>query len=234
LTCGKLGVSTKPDDPTMAAPLNGTYTPHPDPLDQPLKTALVRLASGISPASVAMAQVDWLTHLAVLPSKQSALAMSAWRKSFSWLQYAASCGWKPDASHCIAPPPDDKRFSHAAWQLPPYNALAQGFLLAQQWWGEATTDVRGVSRHHEELAAFIVRQWLDMLSPSNSPVLNPQVLGETVRKGASTSSTASPTGGATRWRWRPTAGRAMSRNSAPGRPWRSRRARWCIAMPWWN
>ncbi|GAB3759023.1 alpha/beta fold hydrolase [Ramlibacter monticola] len=167
----------------MAAPLNGTYTPHPDPLDQPLKTALVRLASGISPASVAMAQVDWLTHLAVLPSKQSALAMSAWRKSFSWLQYAASCGWKPDASHCIDPPPDDKRFSHAAWQLPPYNALAQGFLLAQQWWGEATTDVRGVSRHHEELAAFIVRQWLDMLSPSNSPVLNPQVLGETVRKG---------------------------------------------------
>jgi polyhydroxyalkanoate synthase len=167
----------------MAAPLNGTYTPHPDPLDQPLKTALVRLANGLSPASLAMAQVDWLTHLAVLPSKQSALATSAWLKSLVWLNYVARCAWQPEAPRCIEPPPDDRRFSHPAWQVPPYNALAQAFLLAQQWWGEATTDVRGVSRHHEEVTAFLVRQWLDMLSPSNSPVLNPQVLRETAKQG---------------------------------------------------
>jgi polyhydroxyalkanoate synthase subunit PhaC len=167
----------------MAAPLNGTYSPHPDPLDLPLKTALVQLASGISPASVGLAYFDWLTHLAVSPSKQAALGSSAWQKSLAWMQYAARCGWQPDTPHCVEPPPDDKRFSHAEWQLPPFSAMAQGFLLAQQWWGEATTAVRGVSRHHEDVAAFTVRQWLDMLSPSNSPVLNPQVLQETARSG---------------------------------------------------
>ncbi|MEJ8837307.1 PHA/PHB synthase family protein [Ramlibacter sp. AN1133] len=167
----------------MAASMNGTYTPRPDPLDLPLKTALVKMANGISPASVALAHVDWLTHLAVLPSKQAALSTSALIKAASWLNYVARSTWKPDTPHCVEPPPDDKRFTHAEWQLPPYNALAQAFLLTQQWWGEATTDIRGVSRHHEEVAAFTVRQWLDMLSPSNSPVLNPQVLRETARKG---------------------------------------------------
>ena len=36
--------------------------------------------------------------------------------------------------------------------------------------------VRGVTRHHEELVTFLVRQWLDMLSPRNWPLTNPKVL----------------------------------------------------------
>ncbi|GAB3661758.1 PHA/PHB synthase family protein [Ramlibacter alkalitolerans] len=167
----------------MTASPNGRPAPRPDPLDLPLKSALVRMANGISPASVALAHVDWLTHLAVLPSKQSALATSAWLKGLGWWNYVARSSWQPDTPHCIEAPPDDRRFSHAEWQLPPFNALAQAFLLTQQWWGEATTDVRGVSQHHEDVTAFTVRQWLDMLSPSNSPVLNPQVLRETARQG---------------------------------------------------
>jgi polyhydroxyalkanoate synthase len=129
-----------------------------------------------------MAQADWLTHLAVSPSKQAELASSALRKSLSWLQYAGQA-WRGDCAHCVEPPPTDRRFHPAAWQQMPYAALAQGFLLSQQWWAEATTGVRGVSRHHEEVAAFAVRQWLDMLSPSNYAALNPQVLQETARTG---------------------------------------------------
>jgi polyhydroxyalkanoate synthase subunit PhaC len=179
----------------MATPVNGTHTPHPDPLDLPLKSALVRLANGISPASLAMAQMDWLVHLAVSPAKQVELGSSALRKSIAWLNGLARSGW-PHAAHGVESPPDDKRFGHPEWQQPPFSALAQGFLLAQQWWGEATSGVRGVSRHHEEVAAFTVRQWLDMLSPSNSPVLNPQVLGETARTAG-----ANFANGASNW-WR--------------------------------
>ncbi|HSV84785.1 MAG TPA: alpha/beta fold hydrolase [Ramlibacter sp.] len=155
---------------------------HPEPLDQPLKIAIARWAHGISPASVALAHTDWLTHLAVSPSKQAELTSSALRKSLLWWQYALQA-WRGEPAPCIEASADDRRFSHAEWQLPATAALAQSFLLAQQWWCEASTGVRGVSQHHEDMVAFTVRQWLDMLSPSNFPLLNPQVLKETALTG---------------------------------------------------
>jgi polyhydroxyalkanoate synthase len=166
----------------MAPPSRRAALPHPEPLDLPLKTALARVASGISPASLAMAHFDWLVHLAVSPSKQAELASSALQKWLAWSRYVAQCAGG-DAAPCVPPAPDDKRFARPEWQAPPFNAVAQGFLLAQQWWNEAATGVRGVSRHHEDITAFTVRQWLDMLSPSNAPWLNPQVLRETAASG---------------------------------------------------
>jgi polyhydroxyalkanoate synthase len=166
----------------MAVRNHRSAAPHPDPLDQPLKSALVRMANGISPASLSMAQFDWLVHLATSPSKQAELGSSALRKWLMWLQYASQASQGP-CEPCIDPLPEDKRFARPEWQLPPFSAIAQAFLLTQQWWNEASTGVRGVSPHHEEVASFTVRQWLDMLSPSNSPLLNPQVLHETAVSG---------------------------------------------------
>jgi len=162
----------------MAAIASRPPLPHAEPLDLPLKIALARLANGISPASLAMAQADWLTHLLVSPSKQSELASSALRTTLSWLQemgqaYGSGTG-------CMQSPPDDRRFGRPEWRLPPFGLLALGFLHSQQWWAEATTGVRGVSRHSEEVMAFTARQWLDMLSPSNALLLNPEVLKETL------------------------------------------------------
>lgn len=155
----------------------------PAPLDLPLKSAIARLANGVSPASLALAHLDWLMHLAVSPSKQAELASSALRKNLAFLQYLSQCAQGRGHEHCVEPRPDDKRFARPEWQAMPFGALAQGFLLTQQWWEEATHGVRGVSRHREDLAAFTVRQWLDMLSPSNVPWLNPQVLQKTAATG---------------------------------------------------
>lgn len=150
----------------------------PDRIDLPLKLAIARAAHGISPSSLAQAQADWLTHLLVSPSRQAALASSALRKSLAWLQYLARVQ-QGACEDCIEGQPQDKRFGRPEWRMQPFGALAQGFLLQQQWWAEATRGVRGVSRHHEELTAFLARQWLDMLSPSNFVATNPQVLKET-------------------------------------------------------
>ena len=150
----------------------------PDPLDQPLTGALARLTHGISPAALALAYTDWASHLAVSPARQGQLAHLAWRQGWAWALHAAQA-WAGQCTPCVAPAPNDRRFEPPPWQAPPFHVLAQGFLLAQQWWQQATTGVRGVSRHHEEVASFTVRQLLDMLSPSNSPFLNPQVLHET-------------------------------------------------------
>lgn len=181
MTCRKPAGGGKPDHGGMATP-SARPPAHPEPLDLPLKTALARMANGISPASVAMAHFDWLAHLAVSPAKQAELAASAWRKWLLWQRFAAQ-SWRGECPPCTEPAPEDKRFARPEWQVPPFSTLAQGFLLAQQWWDEASTGVRGVSRHHEDVAAFTVRQWLDMLSPSNSPLLNPQVLKETAATG---------------------------------------------------
>jgi polyhydroxyalkanoate synthase len=156
--------------------------PRPDAIDAPLKIALARWAHGVSPASLAMAHIDWLTHLAVSPSRQVALAGSAARKSLQWLQFAGGA-WGGACVPCTEPRPGDRRFARKDWRLPPFAALSQGFLLAEQWWAEATHGVRGVSRHHEEVTAFAARQWLDMLSPSNYPWLNPEVLRVTAASG---------------------------------------------------
>lgn len=155
----------------------------PTPMDLPLKLWLARLAHGISPASVTLAYADWLSHLLVAPSKQADLAASALRKAMLWLQYAPH-SWRGECPLCVEPLPQDKRFSPQEWHVPPFSALAQAFLLQQQWWAEATTGIRGVSKHHEDVAAFTMRQWLDMWSPSNFVATNPQVLRETLATGS--------------------------------------------------
>lgn len=155
---------------------------HPEPLDVPLKSVVARAFNGLSPASIGLAHYDWWVHLATSPSKHAELASSALRKTLSWLDYAAHA-WSGDCEQCVEPLPQDKRFRAPEWQAPPFAALAQAFLLTQAWWHEAATGVRGVDRHHEQVADFTVRQWLDMLSPSNAPLLNPQVLRETCHTG---------------------------------------------------
>lgn len=64
----------------------------PAPADAPLQLFLARVANGISPASVLLAQADWLSQLAASPGKQAELAASAWHKRLQWTQCAGhSC-----------------------------------------------------------------------------------------------------------------------------------------------
>jgi polyhydroxyalkanoate synthase len=154
----------------------------PDPLDVPLAVWLARATHGISPESLTLAYADWAAHAALSPSHQARLAASAWRKALQWTQYVAQ-GWTGDCPLCVSPAPNDKRFVAPEWDKAPYNYLAQAFLLTQQWWDEATVGVRGVSRHHQEVAEFTARQWLDMCSPANFVATNPQLLQETLQRG---------------------------------------------------
>ena len=159
----------------------GTHAP--DPMDLPLKLWLARLSHGISPASVGLAYADWLIHLLVSPSKQADMAASALRKGLFELQYAAPYALQGECAYSVEPRPQDKRFSAQEWHSPPFSTIAQAFLLQDEWLTQSMTGVRGVSRHHEDIAAFTMRQWLDMWSPSNSVAMNPQVLKETWRTG---------------------------------------------------
>ena len=155
----------------------------PVSFDQPLHAATARLTGGLSPAAFAQTYTDWAQHLLTSPDKQIGLADKAVRKWLRYLEYCPRACGDPDCKVCIEPLPQDRRFAGEAWQKWPYNAIYQGFLLTQQWWHNATTGVRGVSTHHEEVISYLARQWLDMVSPANFPFTNPDILDATIKQG---------------------------------------------------
>lgn len=163
-----------------------TSLPEPesvDPLDRVLHATEARFTGGISPASLTAAYLDWAIHLANSPAKQASLVRKAFKKSlkFTELMWCTLTG-ESDKT-CIDPLPQDKRFSATAWQHMPFSATYQGFLLWQQLWHNATTDIPGVSDHSEKVVEFTTRQLLDAFSPSNYLLSNPEVLEKTFTEG---------------------------------------------------
>ncbi|MGB3866461.1 MAG: alpha/beta fold hydrolase [Xanthobacteraceae bacterium] len=155
-----------------------------DVMDRSFHAAIARGTLGLSPAALTEAYLDWATHLAFSPGKQLQLVDKAFRKAVRFTRYAAQCMTPgPSPTCCIEPLPQDKRFADPAWQRWPYNFIHQSFLLQQQWWHNATTGVRGVSRQHENMVEFGARQILDMMSPSNFLPTNPEILQRTLQSG---------------------------------------------------
>jgi polyhydroxyalkanoate synthase len=152
-------------------------------LDQVFHANLARLTGGLSPTALLQAHLDWALHFALSPDKAIQLARKTARKWERFLRYCARLHVEPDQTLCIEPLPQDKRFEAPAWQSFPFNLISQGFLLTQQWWHNATTGVPGVGRHHEDIVTFTMRQLLDMVSPSNFALTNPEVLERTARDG---------------------------------------------------
>lgn len=142
-----------------------------------------RWTSSVSPVALANAYFDWMTHLALAPSKHEQLALQGMDNMMKLAQVALKSGHGDEAYTCIEPLPQDRRFEAPEWKRYPFNMVYQAFLLQQQWWHRATTGVRGVSRHHQDVVTFITRQLLDWVAPSNFPATNPQVLDATVNSG---------------------------------------------------
>jgi polyhydroxyalkanoate synthase len=146
------------------------------------RAQLARRTLGISPASLMLAYADWLAHFVIAPDKHEALAGKAVRQGQRLADYAARAG-TADCPPCIEPLVQDRRFSDPLWQRWPYNVVQQGFLLFQQWIHNFTTDVPGVSKHHEAVTTFVSRQLLDMAAPSNFLATNPEVLAKAFETG---------------------------------------------------
>lgn len=159
----------------------------PDPLDGIAQTidrfasaAIAQATSGLSPITLFQALGDWSSHLATSPGKQMHLAAKVGRKYMRLFDYIVRSATDPDAAPVIDPLPQDNRFADPAWSRPPFNVIAQSFLLNQQWWYAATTGINGVTRHHEQMVEFTARQMLDVFAPTNflatNPVLQQRIL----------------------------------------------------------
>jgi polyhydroxyalkanoate synthase len=170
-----------------------TKLPQAQPLERPLdlpsfetlnrmaRAMTARLTQGVSPHAQFAAWYDWFSHLARAPGSQLELALQAY--VFAARLAALATGHGDGAGLPFQPEPNDRRFADPAWQKMPYLFWQQAFLAQEEWWRNATHQVRGERRRSADRVAFMARQMLDGISPSNVPWLNPVIIGQTLKEG---------------------------------------------------
>ena len=179
----KLPTATSASTSSLDIPTKLLSTRLADEIDRAIHASMGRCTAGLSPEGLAMAYLDWLVHLSMAPGKRARLIEKALRKAVRLNVYISRCMAGVSTEPCIEPLPQDRRFQHPGWQQWPFNVFYQSFLLHQQWWYNATTAVRGVSKQHENIVEFTTRQMLDVFSPSNFAWTNPEVLQTTITEG---------------------------------------------------
>ena len=160
----------QPAAPARREPTAPAWTgPGSTGFDGLLHAAEGRLTGGLSLDTALVAFLDWNVHIANAPSRRLELLKAAARQ---WRRL----GEVAIGQTLVIPTPADHRFSNPAWSAPPFNVIAQGFLLAEEWWAMAASGPPGISRGNQRVVSFTARQLVDVFSPSNVPWLNPEVI----------------------------------------------------------
>ena len=184
---GLLQAPHSPNVQPLSAPPSMPSSPAQDEdhlADRAFHAAVARLTGGLSPVALSIAFIDWACHLAAAPQRQLEIGQEAVSNA-GRLFRAAGRVTEPDRRpwSLVKPQPPDRRFVNPEWESPPFNLLAQAFLLGEQWWHNATTGIRGVAPANEALVEFSIRQALDMFAPSNFAATNPEVLQRALQSG---------------------------------------------------
>ena len=170
-----------PDRPPPL-PRRAAEAPSFETLDRLARAITARVTLGISPHAQYAAWSDWFSHLSRAPGRQLELALAAWRSAARLTSFVGrnALGQSPEPP--FAPLDHDQRFSDPAWRMKPFVFLEQAFLAQEEWWRAATREVRGMTPSNAARVAFMARQLLDVMSPSNIPWLNPVIVERTVRE----------------------------------------------------
>ena len=158
------------------------YVPQFDYLDRFLRAGTARLTLGLSPHAIAAAWFDWALHVFRSPGRMLDLGQAAIAMQAQLAHYAASCLTGKPGDPPLHPREGDRRFTAPDWHHPPACLLVQNYLALEQWWGLATSQIRGMDPKHAERVAFMTSQLLDVLAPTNSP-LNPEIVERTFAQG---------------------------------------------------
>jgi len=163
-------------------PRQSSGTPSFETLDRLARAITARLTHGISPHAQIAAWSDWLSHLSRAPGRQLELTLAAWRTATRFASFAGRSALGQTPEPPFVPLEHDQRFSDPAWRMPPFVFLQQAFLAQEEWWRSATREVRGMTPENAARVAFVVRQSLDVMSPSNLPWLNPVIIERTAKE----------------------------------------------------
>jgi polyhydroxyalkanoate synthase len=149
-------------------------------LDHKVHALTAELFGGLSPFPLLLAAADWAAHLAISPGRQLDLAARAgeevlafWRSALPGAIMPPDTPTGPARVHSLA---GDRRFADEAWQLWPYRHLAMAHRAAERWWDAASGGLRGARPESQALVRFFARQILDVVSPSNRFLTNPEAM----------------------------------------------------------
>ena len=172
-------------DPVHPATVVQPAAERPEPshqtLDRALRAAVARRTGGVSAHAFLSAWSDWAFHLGTSPGRQLELAEHASESVRKLVSHALKLDAEAEAP--FAPKPYDHRFDDPVWKTFPFALWQQGFLATQEWWDRATDQLRGLRPEDADRVRFMARQALDVVSPSNHPALNPEILAATLATG---------------------------------------------------
>jgi poly[(R)-3-hydroxyalkanoate] polymerase subunit PhaC len=85
-----------------------------------------------------------------------------------------------EAPPVVEPEPGDNRFKDPDWSRNPYfDFWKQSYLLTTRWLEDLLDRTEGLDERTRQRAEFYLKQVASALSPSNFPLMNPEVLRET-------------------------------------------------------
>jgi poly[(R)-3-hydroxyalkanoate] polymerase subunit PhaC len=186
ISAASQAAATKPapaaTKPSAHPPLQQSDLPSFETLNQLARAVTARLTQGLSPHALYAAWFDWASHLARAPGRQLELSLTAFIFGARLLRLASHYRLENDVALPFSARDSDRRFSDPAWQKMPYLFWQQVFLAQEAWWRSATREVRGMSPKNAARVSFMAHQFLDIISPSNVPWLNPVIIERTIRE----------------------------------------------------
>lgn len=149
-------------------------------IDREFRTVLAQVTNGMSPLELSLATLDWIGHLSLSPGKRIQLTQSFFGKLGKLGIYSLQSLVKKDAKGPAST--IDRRMSSDDWRRWPFNVLAEAHQTTKDWVKEATVGVEGVRSEHEVMVHAAADQILDLLSPANYPLSNPEVIRTTLKE----------------------------------------------------
>lgn len=120
---------------------------------------------GLPAPRIGQAYLDWLVNLALSPGRELQVAE----------RFARGCATIASSVFGRVPEVEDRRFKSPVWKRKPLAWLAVATRERDELLKLACAPLPGMNRHHADLVTFYTDQIIEAMSPTNVPVLNPEV-----------------------------------------------------------
>jgi len=140
-----------------------------------MRAQLATVSGGLAPQPYVKAWWDWYLNLAKEPPKQLQILQDALAKTADTWNFAL----KAAAGEPVPPAEADARYAGDPWAQWPFNVYAHGYRNYAEWWRKAWSDVPGVAAETERTLNFVAGNALEVFSPANYLVTNPELLEAT-------------------------------------------------------
>jgi polyhydroxyalkanoate synthase subunit PhaC len=155
-------------------------TPTSQDFDRDFRAQVAQMTAGMAPTAFTTAWADWVSHLALSPSKQRDMQQDAMtRAADTWLFALRALAGTPASPVEGLNGDADRHFEAAPWAQFPFNVIARAYQNNVALMNDAVRGVSGVNEYHTQLLEFATRMMAESASPSNFLASNPELLALT-------------------------------------------------------